>query len=159
MESGRLVIDGSIEVRAFRSHSWPSGRTQTPKDRFGDNVGGVIRTDKTRGEARQIFSMLPVQLGISNIDEAGLEQLHRLARIKPAVVQNRFHAETGYDRELRSFCRHHEVIYQSFWTLTANPQALVQPAIVEAADSTTLLPPDWSLRCDRIGNLFATRSG
>ena len=67
MESGRLVIDGSIEVRAFRSHSWPSGRTQTPKDRFGDNVGGVIRTDKTRGEARQIFSMLPVQLGISNI--------------------------------------------------------------------------------------------
>ena len=75
------------------------------------------------------------QLGISNIDEAGLEQLHRLARIKPAVVQNRFHAETGYDRELRSFCRHHEVIYQSFWTLTANPQALVQPAIVEAAAS------------------------
>jgi N-methylhydantoinase A len=33
------------------------------------------------------------------------------------------------------------------------------PAIVEAADSTTLLPPDWSLRCDRIGNLFATRNG
>ena len=27
----------------------------------------LIRTDKTRGEARQIFSMLPVQLGISNI--------------------------------------------------------------------------------------------
>jgi N-methylhydantoinase A len=37
--------------------------------------------------------------------------------------------------------------------------SLQGPAIVEAADSTTLLPPDWSLRCDRIGNLFATRSG
>ncbi len=33
------------------------------------------------------------------------------------------------------------------------------PAIIEAADSTTLVPPDWSLRCDRIGNLFATRKG
>ena len=33
------------------------------------------------------------------------------------------------------------------------------PAIVEAADSTTLVPPGWSLRCDRIGNLFATRIG
>lgn len=32
-------------------------------------------------------------------------------------------------------------------------------AIIEAADSTTLVPPDWSLRCDRIGNLFATRMG
>jgi N-methylhydantoinase A len=30
------------------------------------------------------------------------------------------------------------------------------PAIIEAADSTTLVPPGWSLRCDRIGNLFAT---
>jgi N-methylhydantoinase A len=37
--------------------------------------------------------------------------------------------------------------------------SLQGPAIVEAADSTTLLPPDWSLRCDRIGNLFATRGG
>ena len=67
MESGRLVIDGSIEVRAFRSHFRPSGRTQASKDRFGDNVGGVIRTDETRGEACQIVSMLPVQLVISNI--------------------------------------------------------------------------------------------
>ena len=31
------------------------------------------------------------------------------------------------------------------------------PAIVEAADSTTVAPPGWSLHCDRIGNLFARR--
>jgi N-methylhydantoinase A len=42
--------------------------------------------------------------------------------------------------------------------LRAN-DTLQGPAIVEAADSTTLVPPDWSLRCDRIGNLFATRVG
>ena len=32
------------------------------------------------------------------------------------------------------------------------------PAIIEAADSTTILPPDWMLRCDHIGNLFAARA-
>jgi diketogulonate reductase-like aldo/keto reductase len=65
------------------------------------------------------------QLGISNC--YGLEQLkalHASARIKPSVVQNRLYAETGYDREIRAFCRDHRVIYQSFWTLTANPHVL-----------------------------------
>lgn len=33
------------------------------------------------------------------------------------------------------------------------------PAIIEAADSTTLVPPDWSVRCDRVGNMFAVRVG
>jgi len=45
------------------------------------------------------------QLGISHChDLAELEGLFRLARVKPAVVQNRFHADTGYDREIRAFC-------------------------------------------------------
>ena len=44
--------------------------------------------------------------------------------MKPAVVQNRFYAETGYDREIREFCRQRAIVYQSFWTLTANPQLL-----------------------------------
>jgi diketogulonate reductase-like aldo/keto reductase len=70
------------------------------------------------------------QLGISNChDLAELRHLHQQARIKPAVVQNRFFADTGYDREIRAFCTAHEIIYQSFWTLTANPQLLAHPAI------------------------------
>jgi diketogulonate reductase-like aldo/keto reductase len=65
------------------------------------------------------------QLGISNCYAlAQLEGLHRKARIKPAVVQNRFHAATRYDREIRAFCREHGLYYQSFWTLTANPAIL-----------------------------------
>jgi diketogulonate reductase-like aldo/keto reductase len=65
------------------------------------------------------------QLGISNCYSlAYLETLHRTMRVKPAVVQNRFYAESGYDREIRAFCRSHEIIYQSFWTLTANPHVL-----------------------------------
>ena len=47
----------------------------------------------------------------------------------PAVLQNRFHAETGYDRELREFCRARGIIYQSFWTLTANPHLLTHETV------------------------------
>ena len=65
------------------------------------------------------------QLGISNCyNGTELERLYETARIKPAVVQNRFYAETNYDRDIRDFCRQHQIIYQSFWTLSANPDLL-----------------------------------
>jgi diketogulonate reductase-like aldo/keto reductase len=74
------------------------------------------------------------QLGISNCyGLRQLEALHSAARIKPVVLQNRFHAGTGYDRELRAFCRQHGISYQSFWTLTANPQLLVHATITGLA--------------------------
>lgn len=70
------------------------------------------------------------QLGISNCyDSRQLDQLYRDAEIKPAVIQNRFYAETGYDRTIRDFCHKHRIIYQSFWTLTANPHVLTHPIL------------------------------
>lgn len=64
-------------------------------------------------------------LGISNCyDPAVLHALWRSARVKPAIVQNRFHAKTGYDRQIRAFCKEHGLRYQSFWTLTANAGVL-----------------------------------
>eukprot|EP00877_Chromochloris_zofingiensis_P003181 jgi/Chrzof1/12864/Cz07g10050.t1 len=60
------------------------------------------------------------QLGISNIYEPeDLQHLYEEASLKPAVVQNRFYGKTGFDRDIRAFCKQHGVIYQSFWTLTA----------------------------------------
>ncbi|HSW12331.1 MAG TPA: aldo/keto reductase [Solimonas sp.] len=74
------------------------------------------------------------QLGISNCYGLDyLEALCRSARIKPAVLQNRFHAETGYDRGMRAYCRQHDIIYQSFWTLTANPQVLAHGSLTGLA--------------------------
>ena len=65
------------------------------------------------------------QLGISNCyDPRLLSALYEQARIKPAVVQNRFYAATGHDREILRFCRDNGILYQSFWTLTANPDIL-----------------------------------
>jgi diketogulonate reductase-like aldo/keto reductase len=51
------------------------------------------------------------------------------------VVQNRFHAQTGYDREIRGFCRQHQILYQSFWTLTANPWILAHDTLQTLASN------------------------
>jgi diketogulonate reductase-like aldo/keto reductase len=70
------------------------------------------------------------QLGISNCyDLATLSALHDAARVKPVIVQNRFRAETGYDRGIREACRARGMLYQSFWTLTANPQVLASRVV------------------------------
>jgi len=76
------------------------------------------------------------RLGISNCyDLADLEQLYEGAGIKPAVIQNRFYADTGYDREIRAFCGQHHIIYQSFWTLSANPHLLAHKTITDLAST------------------------
>jgi len=70
------------------------------------------------------------QLGISNCyDRQVIRALYAHANVKPAVVQNRFYQETGYDAKLRHWCINHGVIYQSFWTLTANPHVLSSSTI------------------------------
>lgn len=65
------------------------------------------------------------QLGISNIyDCSELKSIYDAVKIKPSVVQNRFYSDSSYDVELRKFCNSKQIIYQSFWTLTANPNFL-----------------------------------
>ena len=70
------------------------------------------------------------QLGISNCyDPQQFELLYRNVEVKPAIIQNRFHAETQYDRTIRDYCRQQRIIYQSFWTLTANPTVLAHATL------------------------------
>jgi len=69
------------------------------------------------------------QLGISNCRFDELRTLCAAAAHAPAVVQNRFSADSGYDRQIRAFCRQHGIIYQSFWTLTANPHILAHRTV------------------------------
>jgi len=74
------------------------------------------------------------QLGISNCyDLNQLEVLYRTAEVKPAVLQNRFYADTNYDRSIRDFCRQQQIIYQSFWTLTTNPKVLAHATLQNLA--------------------------
>lgn len=105
-----------------------------------DYVDGLVlhsplRSQEDTLEAWRAMEMLADdgrarQLGISNlyrVDE--LEDLWERARIKPAIVQNRFYANTGYDREIRAFCRDRGALYQGFWTLTANHAVLVHNSL------------------------------
>jgi diketogulonate reductase-like aldo/keto reductase len=74
------------------------------------------------------------QLGISNCYELDtLAVLFHASEIKPAIIQNRFFANTGYDRAIRAFCKERGIIYQSFWTLTANPQVLADNSVQSMA--------------------------
>ncbi|TDR46490.1 diketogulonate reductase-like aldo/keto reductase [Tahibacter aquaticus] len=80
-------------------------------------------------------------IGISNCyDPDELQRLWRDARIKPSIVQNRFYADTGHDREIRAFCRANGVVYQSFWTLSANPQLLRSQAVLDLAAAHARTP-------------------
>jgi diketogulonate reductase-like aldo/keto reductase len=67
-------------------------------------------------------------IGISNCyDLKVFKLLYENAEVKPKFLQNRFYSETNYDRNLRKFCNEKKVIYQSFWTLTANDHILNHP--------------------------------
>ena len=81
------------------------------------------------------------QLGISNCYYPEFfKYLFEVSRIKPAVIQNRLYAQSGYDLEIREFCLDRNVLYQSFWTLTANPHILNHPAFIEIVDSVKKTP-------------------
>jgi diketogulonate reductase-like aldo/keto reductase len=81
------------------------------------------------------------RLGIANCyDVAEFQRLYEEARIKPSVLQNRFYSDSGFDTQLRKLCKAHNIWYQSFWTLTANRQALASPAVQELAAAKRLTP-------------------
>jgi diketogulonate reductase-like aldo/keto reductase len=87
------------------------------------------------------------QLGISNCYSTRvLTAVHNGARIKPAVVQNRFYADSDYDVGIRAFCTQQGIIYQSFWTLTANPDLLASPLLQQLAAAQGCEPPQVLFR-------------
>jgi diketogulonate reductase-like aldo/keto reductase len=68
-------------------------------------------------------------LGVSNVN---------LSHVKPVAgeisfVQNRCYARTGWDKEMRAFCREHKIVYQGFSLLTANRRELSHPKITAIA--------------------------
>jgi diketogulonate reductase-like aldo/keto reductase len=72
-------------------------------------------------------------LGIANVSFPILAYLVNEMDIKPSVVQNRFYPDSRYEVQLRRFCREQGIIFQSFWTLTANPGLLKSEPVKELA--------------------------
>lgn len=69
-------------------------------------------------------------LGVSNVGLTHLEQMLESHLELPVFVQNRCYARLGWDREVRLFCREHNIAYQGFSLLTANRDVLQHPAVV-----------------------------
>jgi diketogulonate reductase-like aldo/keto reductase len=81
------------------------------------------------------------RLGISNCyGLTTLKSLCRSVRVLPAIVQNRFYAQTNYDAALRAFCREQGIVYQSFWTLSANPHLLASTTVAALAKKHSRAP-------------------
>ncbi|MBS0287676.1 MAG: aldo/keto reductase [Proteobacteria bacterium] len=81
------------------------------------------------------------QLGISNCyDLSEMQQLYDDATVKPTILQNRFYRETNFDTALRKWCNEKNIVYQSFWTLTANPQILQSSVITAICSSYNKTP-------------------
>jgi diketogulonate reductase-like aldo/keto reductase len=72
-------------------------------------------------------------LGVSNVSVAHLDALLASDAAKPACVQNRCFASTGWDAAVRDRCRQAGIVYQGFSLLTANARELATPAIARMA--------------------------
>jgi diketogulonate reductase-like aldo/keto reductase len=72
-------------------------------------------------------------LGVSNVEPHHLAGLALHSSTPPAFVQNRCHARTGWDREVRAWCHDHGVRYQGFSLLTANHRELARAEVAAIA--------------------------
>lgn len=79
-------------------------------------------------------------VGVSNVTAGQLAALCGLAQVRPAFVQNRCFARTGWDREVRRVCAAEGVLYQGFSLLTANRSELASPEVrrIAAAHGRTI---------------------
>lgn len=85
-------------------------------------------------------------LGISNVAVEQLALLLEGGGVKPAFVQNRCFARAGWDRDVRTFCGRHDIVYQAFSLLTANRRELGAPAIAAIAKKTGRTVPQVIFR-------------
>ncbi len=72
-------------------------------------------------------------LGASNVNAGQVAELVALSTIPIAFIQNRCYADRQWDRDVRTVCDEHGIIYQGFSLLTANKHVLASPKITAIA--------------------------
>ena len=113
---------GTDRVDSFVLHGPSSGYEWSDADA---EVWEAMRKERDAGRTRR--------LGVSNVSLEHLRQMKSRHDELPAFVQNRCFARLGWDRQVRQFCRENEMIYQGFSLLTANPEVLQHPPMIELA--------------------------
>jgi len=78
-------------------------------------------------------------LGVSNVWLGHLEEMTSQSEL-PGFVQNRCFARTGWDREVREFCRERKIIYQGFSLLTANLEVVRSSLLARVAAGRGVAP-------------------
>ncbi len=116
--SSSLEHLGADYIDSYVLHGPASAYAWTDAD---IEVWDAMTKEQTAGRARL--------LGVSNVSLHHLEQMLAIHAQTPAFVQNRCYARLGWDREVRQFCRQHEIIYQGFSLLTANLEVLHHPLL------------------------------
>lgn len=96
------------------------------------NAWVAMETLHTEGLARS--------LGVSNVSLEQLMELTNKATIRPSFVQNRCYARSGWDLDVRRFCKDNDIVYQGFSLLTANPEVFVSPVFVEITNRMSMTP-------------------
>ena len=73
-------------------------------------------------------------LGISNCKFDTLEMLYEAVDVKPTFVQVRFHPETQFEREMRSFCKEKGIGFQAHKVLKGNKEIIGSKLVGEVPD-------------------------
>jgi diketogulonate reductase-like aldo/keto reductase len=120
---------GTDHVDSFVLHGPTSGYGWTDVDA---EVWEAMTKERDAGRTRV--------LGVSNVSLRHLEQMAAVRAEVPAFVQNRCYARLGWDRDVRAFCREHNIIYQGFSLLTANVEVLHHPIVTRLAARETTTP-------------------
>ena len=120
---------GTDYVDSYVLHGPASGHDWTEDDA---EVWEAMRKERAAGRTRL--------LGVSNISLEQLEQMLAAHGEPPGFVQNRCYAQLGWDREVREFCRLHNIVYQGFSLLTANVPVLRHPMTQDIAQGTKASP-------------------
>ena len=113
---------GTDRVDSFVLHGPSSGYEWTESDA---ELWEAMRHERSAGRAQL--------LGVSNVSLVHLEQMEDAHSELPAFVQNRCYARTGWDREVRRFCRERGIIYQGFSLLTANVDVVRSSRVAKIA--------------------------
>lgn len=120
---------GTDYVESYALHGPASNYDWTDAD---TEVWEAMRKERDGGRTRL--------LGVSNVSLLHLQQMAGTGAELPAFVQNRCYARLGWDREVRQFCRLHNIVYQGFSILTANQEVLHHPLIVSLAANAHSTP-------------------
>jgi diketogulonate reductase-like aldo/keto reductase len=120
---------GTDHVDSFVLHGPSSNYEWAEAD---SEVWDAMRKERDAGRTRW--------LGVSNVSLRHLEQLEAHHAELPAFVQNRCFARLGWDGEVRAFCAQRKIGYQGFSLLTANPEVLQHPPLIDLASRMNATP-------------------